>query len=262
MPAMFFVLSKIFWTLAAPSHWLALLVVATAACVLFRWHRAAKLSALLAVALLLVGWLAVGPLMRDLENRYPRPPWPKHVDGILVLGGGFDSLLLRQRHAPGTNRGAYRLVEGLAAARQYPDAKLVFTGGSGALGGSEFPESDTARYVFTELGRDPQKIVLESRSRNTYENILFSKAIVKPKPGEVWLLVTSAMHMPRAMAVAHKLQWRMTAWPSDFITRPDTSGNLWDITGILAAADNLGLVDYAVHEQLGLIAYRLSGKAQ
>ena len=253
---MFFLLSKIFWTLAAPSHWLALIVVAIALCLLLRWQRAAQILVLAGVALLLTAWLAAVPLARAWEDRYPRPAWPRHVDGVLVLGAGFDSMLLRQRRAPQTNGGVYRLVEGLAAARHYPGAKLVFTGGSGALGGARFPESDTARYVFTELGRDPTHIILESRSRNTYENILFSKTIVKPKPGEVWLLATSAMHMPRAMAIARKLDWPMMPWPSDFVTGPDSSRDFWEIAG------NLWLMDYVVHEWIGLAAYRLSGRAQ
>jgi uncharacterized SAM-binding protein YcdF (DUF218 family) len=256
MRAMFFVLSKIFWTLAAPSHWLGLLVGATALSLLLRWQRAAKIFALAATAVLLTAWLAAVPLARAWEDRYPRPPWPRHVDGVLVLGAGFDSLFLHQRHAPRTNGGTFRLVEGLAAARHYPDARLVFTGGSGALEGSPFPETDTARYVFTELGRDPAQMILEARSRNTYENILFSKAMVKPRPDQVWLLVTSAMHMPRAMAIAQKLQWPMTPWPSDFITGPQSSRDFWEV------AENLALMDYVVHEWIGLAAYRLSGKAQ
>ena len=253
---MFFTLSKIFWILAAPSHWLVVLVVAMVLCLLLRRHGMAKLLGLAAVGLMLVAWLAALPLARAWEDRYPRPAWPKQVDGILVLGAGFDSALLRQRHAPQENGGVYRLVEGLAAARRYPGAKLVFTGGSGALGGSPFPESETARYVFTELGRAPGQMILESQSRNTYENILFSKALVKPKPGEVWLLATSAMHMPRAMAIARKLNWPMTPWSTDFITGPDSRRDFWSLTG------NFVLLDYVVHEWIGLAAYRLSGKAQ
>jgi uncharacterized SAM-binding protein YcdF (DUF218 family) len=253
---MFFVLSKLFWILAAPSHWLVLLVMATAFCLLLSWYRAAKVFALAAVALVLVAWLAAPPLVRDWEERYPRPAWPARVDGVLVLGSGFDSALLRARKAPQTNAGVIRLVEGVAAARRYPQARLVFTGGSGALGGALFPEADTARYVFVELGRDPRRMILESRSRNTYENLLFSKAMVKPRPGEVWLLATSAMHMPRAMAIARKLNWSMTPWPTDFMTGPESSRDIWEITG------NFAFLDYVVHEWIGLAAYRLSGKAQ
>ena len=253
---MFFVLSKIFWLLAAPSHWLGLLVVATALCLLLRWYRAAKLFAVAAVLLLVVAGLTAVPLARALEDRYPRPSWPARVDGILVLGSGFDTALLRARGAPQANGGAYRLEAGFAAARHYPRARLVFSGGSGALGGAPFSEAETARVIFAELGQNPKQLMLESRSRNTYENFLFSKALVKPKPGEVWLLATSAMHMPRAMAVARKLDWPMTPWPSDYITAPSGGGNLLEING------NLGLMDYAVHEWVGLLAYRLSGKAQ
>src|SRR6185503_5184732 len=116
---MFFTLSKIFWIVAAPSHWLGLLVVATALCLLFRWARTARLLALGAVAVLVLAWLAAVPLARGWENRYPRPSWPGHVDGVVVLGGGYDSQLLRQRNAPQANESAYRLVEGFAAARHY-----------------------------------------------------------------------------------------------------------------------------------------------
>ena len=256
MAGMFFTLSKIFWILAAPSHWLGLLLIAAAVCLVLRWYRAGRVLVLAAVLLLLVAWLAAVPLARAWEERYPRPPWPAHVDGVLVLGSGFDSALLRDRRAPQSNAGVYRLVEGFAAARRYPGARLVFTGGSGALGGSPLPESETARYVFTELGEDPRHMVLESRSRNTYENFLFSKQIVKPKPGEVWLLATSAMHMPRAMAIAKQVDWPMTPRPTDFMTGPESSSDIWGISG------NFAMLDYVVHEWVGLEAYRLSGKAQ
>jgi uncharacterized SAM-binding protein YcdF (DUF218 family) len=98
--------------------------------------------------------------------------------------------------------------------------------------------------------------MLEARSRNTYENIVFTKQIVKPKPGQVWLLATSAIHMPRAMAIASKQGWPMVPWPTDYFTSPTSKGD-W-----LFVADNLGLADYAVHEWIGIFAYRLTGKAQ
>ena len=249
---MFFVLSKIFWMLAAPSHWLDFLVLAAMVCVVLRRIGAARIFALAALLLFVVLGFATAPLMRALEDHYPRGPWPAHVDGVLVLGSGYDTALLRARGAPQLNGGAYRLVEGFAAARRYPGARLMFTGGSGALGGALYAEAGTARYVFTELGQDPARMVLEARSRNTYENILFSKDMVKPKPGEVWLLVTSAFHMPRAMAIARKLDWPMLPWPSDYMTTPGKT---------FAFNDDMGMADLAVHEWVGLLAYRLTGKA-
>ncbi len=252
---MFFVFSKLFWILAQPSHWLGFLVLATAISLVLRWNRAARVFAVAAALLLvLAGFLAI-PLVRNWEDRYPRPPLPAHVDGILVLGSGFDTALLHARGAPATNDGIWRLEAGFAVARRFPGARLVFSGGSGVLGGARFSEAETARIILDEMGQDPKQLILEDRSRNTYENILFSKAIVKPKPGEVWLLATAAMHMPRAMAIARKLDWPMTPWPSDYYTAPSGGGDMLSFTG------NLGYIDYVVHEWIGLLAYKWSGKA-
>jgi uncharacterized SAM-binding protein YcdF (DUF218 family) len=176
---------------------------------------------------------------------------------VLVLGSGEDAQVLHERGAPQSNEGAYRLIAAMAIAHRYPEANVLFTGGSAVLIGTQNAESLTAQYVLTEMGLDKSRLLLEPRSRNTYENILFSKELVKPKPGDVWLLDTSAIHMPRAMAIARKLNWPMVPWPSDYITAPGGTGaGLFDVGG------NLGLTDYAMHEWIGMLAYRLGGKAQ
>lgn len=254
---MFFAVSKLFWLLAAPSHWLRLLFLATILCLFLNRLRTARILAAAAlVVLLLADILPLGAyLTRALEDQYPRTAWPAHVDGILILGGGYDTSVLRTRGAPAANNTAWRLTEGYAAARHYPNARVVFSGGSGILGGVDWSEAETARHVLLGMGLEPSRLILEPRSRNTDENIRFSKDLVKPKPGEVWLLVTSAVHMPRAMAIAGKQDWPMLAWPSDYITRPDF--RFMDHIG-----GNLGLTDFATHEVVGLLAYRVSGKAK
>jgi uncharacterized SAM-binding protein YcdF (DUF218 family) len=259
MPAMFFVASKLFEYLAPPSHWLGLLVLGTALCLLLRRLHAACICAGLAVLVLILAGtpLISHRLIRALEDQYPHPAWPAHVDGVLILGSGESAAILRQRGAPQLNEGAYRLIAAMAAAERYPQARILFTGGSAVLIGAQNAESVTARYVLCELGLDPGRLLLEQHSRNTYENILFSKELAKPKPGDVWLLDTSAVHMPRAMAIARKLDWPMVPWPSDYVTAPGSAGgDLFDVGG------NLGLTDYAMHEWIGMLAYRLSGKAQ
>jgi uncharacterized SAM-binding protein YcdF (DUF218 family) len=254
---MFFAVSKIFWLLASPSHGLAWLVVLAALFALAGRARAARtVSVAAALLLLAIGILPLGTLMiRGLEDRYPRPAWPARVDGILILSPGFDTATLKERGAPATNAGEMRLVGGFDAARRYPRVRLVFSGGSGALGGAIYSEAETARYIFAQLGLNPARLILESRSRNTYENILYSKALVKPGRGEVWLLITSAIHMPRAMGIAKKLNWPMLPWPTDYLTGTRSAGADFNIV------DNLGATDYAVHEWVGLLAYRLSGKS-
>lgn len=255
--AMFFILSKLFWSLAAPSHLLTFLVLMTGVCLVFHRRRSALALGGLAGLILIVADFSPLPVMamRAMESEYPRPPSPPHVDGILILGSGYNTALLKARGAPQANAGAYRLVEGFIAARHHPEARVVFSGGSGSLKGSRYSEAGTARYVLEELGLDPQRLTLEDRSRNTYENILFSRQIVKPRPGEVWLLATSAMHLPRAMAIAKKQGWPMLPWPTDYITLPQGQRD-WTQVG-----DNLSDADYVVHEWVGLFVYRLTGKA-
>ena len=254
---MFFWLSKIFWLFAAPSSLLLLLIAAVVLCLLFRWRIAARRFALAAGALFLLA--GVFPLqnilLRHLENQYPRGGWPARVDGVVILGGGLDWRVLQSRGVPAPEAGTARLLSGYEVARRYPGAKVIFAGGSGELGSAGLSEGDGARHFFGQMGLAPKRLILEQRSRNTYENILHAREIANPKPGQVWLLATSALHMPRAMGVARKLGWDIQPWPTDYITT--TTG----IFGILEYARNLDRADYAVREGLGLLVYRLTGRA-
>lgn len=249
---MFFSLSKLFWLLAAPSHVLAWLVLAAALCVLMRRPRAAgRLSIAAAILFLLIGILPLQTLLiRALEDRYPRAAWPSHVDGVLVLGGGLNAAILEARHAPAQEGSEARLVSAYEVARRYPRARVVFSGGSARLNPSAYTEADAASAIFRQMGLDPARLVLETRSRNTYENILFSRDRVRPKAGEVWLLATSAIQMPRAMMVARQAGWALLPWPTDYITAAG-------IRRSYSISANLALADAGFHEWVGLLIYRL-----
>jgi len=249
---MFFSLSKLFWLVAAPSHILAWLVLAAGLCALIGWSRAARgYSIAAAILFLMIGILPFQTLLiRPLEDRYPRPAWPSRVDGVLVLGGGLDAAVLQVRHVPAQEGTEARLVSAYEVARRYPSARVVFSGGSARLNGSVYTEADAARAIFQQMGLDPARLILESRSRNTYENILFSRDLVRPKVGGVWLLATSAIQMPRAMTVARRAGWGLVPWPTDYITAPGTRRSY-------SISANLGLADAAFHEWIGLLAYRL-----
>lgn len=240
----FFALSKLLWYLVEPSH---LLVWAALASVIFRKRLLAGLVALGLLALLI---LPIGNwALRPLEDLYPRPDWPIHVDGILVLGEGLSGEVLADRGVPGVGQDGGTLLAGIILAKRYPDARLVFAGGSGELGGS-VAEARVAENLFGQIGLAPQ---IEDRSRNTEENLLFARELAHPKEGEVWLLVAEALHMPRAMAVSRKLGWALLPWPSDYLTLKHGS------EGPLSLALNLAHLDKAAHEALGLLAYRLAG---
>ena len=254
---MFFWLSKLVWMVITPSSLLLLLAAAALLCLLLRWRVLARWLGVAAFGMfLLVGIFPLQDiLLRALENQYPRGAWPARVDGVLILSGGLNWKVLQSRGVPAMELSKGRVVGGFEVARRYPGAKVIFAGGSGALGGAAISEAEGSRHIFAQMGLDEKRLILEQRSRNTYENILFARDIAKPKSGEIWLLATTASHMPRAMGVARKLGWAMQPWPTDYMTTP--SG----VSGYLQYASNLNRIDMAVHEWLGLLVYRQTGRS-
>lgn len=98
-------------------------------------------------------------------------------------------------------------------------------------------------------------MILEDRSRNTRENAQFSADLVHPEPGERWLLVTSAWHMPRAVGCFRQAGFTVTAFPVDYRTRG--WGDRVRLNGF--ASDGLLQLDLAVKEWIGLVVYRIAG---
>jgi uncharacterized SAM-binding protein YcdF (DUF218 family) len=251
------VLAKLFGTLLAPSNLLLLLLVAGLVLRLAggqgtRIRRfgavlvgAAALGLAAAAILPLGAWLA-----RPLEARFALSP-PGPVDGIIVLGGSIDPEASAARGRPHLRGDAERLTEFVRLARQHPEARLVFSGGSSRIGGGR-PESEAAAGFFAELGIAPERLLLEAESRTTCENARHSLALALPKPGERWLLVTSAVHMPRAVLCFRAVGWDVVAVP---VAPIDVARSERRITLALGLRD----LDRAAHEWLGLIAYRLLG---
>jgi uncharacterized SAM-binding protein YcdF (DUF218 family) len=254
---MFFEISKIIGFLAAPSN--ALMVMALLGVGLaLRWHR---LGGGLAVAGLLglavAGWSPLGQaLILPLEQRFAafvddgRP-----VDGIVILGGALDTLVSQARGTPALNEAAERMTAAVSLARRYPQARIVFSGGEARLIFEGMSEADAARQLFANLGLDPSRLQLEGRSRNTRENAQFTAAMVQPKQGERWLLVTSAFHMPRAMGCFRAAGFQPIAYPVDFRTR----GRDDLLRGFDTAGEGLRRSDLAMREYIGLVIYRLAG---
>ncbi len=138
---------------------------------------------------------------------------------------------------------------------QYPDAVHLFTGGTGSLTRQEYKSTDVVRQLFRDLGLDASKIIFESDSRNTYENGKYSRELINPKAGEIWVLITTAWHMPRAVGVFEKQGWSVIPFPVDHYTLPE---NGFDLN--LNFFGNLGDLKTAVREWVGLAAYYATGK--
>lgn len=256
---MFFILSKIGEFFVTPAH-VGLIVAVFGVVLLFtRFAKIGRaLAALGVVALLVLSFSPLGVLLvLPLENRFSPPPDDAPApDGIIVLGGSVDEDVSAARGRTALNDAAERLTALVELARIYPRARLVFTGGSASLAGAAHTEAAAAERFFHEMGIEPGRIVYESRSRNTWENAVFTRDLVAPKPGERWLLVTSAFHMPRSMGIFRRIGFPVIAFPVDY----RTSGGASEWTPRRNAPESLRLVDIAAHEWVGLVVYRLTGK--
>lgn len=254
---MWYLASKLFWAVGRPSAFLLLLVLVSALLLMRTRHSrlgfallAAGAAGLAACALLPVGtWL-----MRPLEERFPQfTPTSDHVDGIILLGGEIDIRTSIDRGMPALNARAERIIAFVALARRYPHARLVFTGGDASLFAKTGTEAGIFRIIVSELGVPLRRVIFEQASRNTRENAVLSRLSAHPKPGERWLLVTSAADMPRAIGCFRAAGWPVIAVPVDFHT--EHYADEW-APGLLPG---LFTVDWAVHEWLGLLYYRFRG---
>lgn len=195
-------------------------------------------------------------LLRPLEDRFP-PVALSHIDGVVVLGGAVSETVSAERGTPSLNRDADRLVAFAALARAWPDARLVFAGGPAvpAAGGS-LTEAEASRAILEQLGLAPGRVLYNDRSETTWGNALNALVLAKPKPGETWVLVTSASHMPRAMGAFRAAGWpALQPWPVAY----RTTKNGWR-RPLQPVGTKLAAIDLAAHEWSGLAVYRLKGR--
>ena len=230
---MTYYVSKVFWLIAAPTSALVLIsAIAALWAVLGNSKFQALLASAAACGLVIGAFTPIGvALTVPLEYRFPfrqadsqAPP-----DGIIVLAGagnaGIDAVS--------------------ALSRDYPKARLIFSG-----------YDASALNRFARLGGDPARVFVESRPRTTSEDALYSAALLKPKPGEKWLLVTWAWHVPRAVGCFRVAGFEVEPYPLG--VRTVHPSHLFTLEGIGSAA--LFQLDVAAKEWIGLIAYRLMGR--
>lgn len=253
---MSFVLPRLFWIVANPLNLLLItFCVGVALAIVWRWRRVGfRVLFFAGAALVALAVLPIGPaLVGALEARFPPPAEPtERVDGVVLLGGAFHTGLAEARGEVSLNDGAERLLAFIELARRYPDARLAFTGGNGRLAPGRLTEAELFLRALAQVGFADGRIVVEDRSRSTWENALLLRDAVQPRPGERWLLVTSAWHMPRAIGSFRKAGWNVVAWPVDYRTAPGAGFDLnFDVV------DGLAAFELAAHEWLGLLGYWL-----
>jgi uncharacterized SAM-binding protein YcdF (DUF218 family) len=256
---MFFYLSKIIWTLIDPANLLTILFAAGLLAFAFKRLLAAKIMLGCSFALLLIfGVFPIGHSgLYFIETRYAVPnPMPKDIDGIVVLGGAIESQKSERSGRPEFNEGAERVLSAMALARDYPNAKIIFSGGSSRLAGSKRSEAVDLDIFLRGMSFDMRNVIFEDQSRNTYENILRSKALAGKAIKGDWVLITSAFHTPRSMAIAAKQGWAFIPYPVDYRSQ----GRYLLLPRRFDILDNLYASKLFLRELTGIVAYKITGK--
>ncbi len=250
---MLYLVSKVLQVIVEPGNLLLILLA------IGTWRlaitRRRKGLALVTFVLVVGAAIAVVPVadlpLASLESRFPvLHALLAKVDGIILLGGAVDPERTAEYGQIALKPSAARITEIARLARHYPATRIVLSGGVGGLLNEPINEARATEQLLIEIGINQDRFAIEDRSRTTHENAEFSKALVDPKPGEVWILVTSAAHMPRAVGCFRRVGWSVVADPVDF----EATTRLH-----ISFADGIRSLSYAEHEWLGLFAYRAAG---
>ncbi len=242
------------WPFLQPSNLLFLIFALGALLLLMKRRRAGKRVLLTATLLTLA--ILILPIqsfmMVPLETRFPQPALPDRVDGIIMLGGSLHAVNTAHWGRPQLSERGERIFETAMLAKRYPTARIVVSGGAWRLAPAS--EAELATELLVELGVPRWRITQEQKARNTQQNAEFSMQLVNPKPDDVWVLVTSASHMPRSVGVFEKLGWPVIAYPVDYETNGKVSWLLASSVG-----DRLSALDFAAKAWGALVAYRVLG---
>ncbi|CAN5774689.1 YdcF family protein [soil metagenome] len=253
-------MQELVWALLQPSSLLVIVVALALVALWARWHALASslltlflLAVAATVALPVTEWIAA-----PLESQIARAPLPERVDGVVVLGGAVEWRVSAARGQLALNASAERIAAAAALAQRYPEARLVMTGVFGDAFARDFravPTDDSLWFGPAFAGRDVRYL---GDARSTYEDALVALRDVAPGPGETWLLVTSALHMPRALATFRTQGWTLLPYPVDYRTTGVPSVRGWRLNWDVATT--LADLDRAVREWGALEIYRRSGR--
>lgn len=254
----FFEVSKVAWALLAPETLLFLPFAIALLSLLARRRRVPIYALVIGLSLIvIIGILPIGDLiLAPLESSYHPNPHLSDVDAIIILGGASDPAVAERWKTSGIGEGGDRYLQGAALARRFPRSVIYFTGGSGNLSGDRISEAIVAPNILEAAGVDRARVRLEWGSRSTSENAQFLLRNAELKSASHRVLVTSAFHMPRAMMTFCAAGWRgLVAYPADFRSASFNAGIGWSF------AHHLQTFDIAAKEWVGLLAYRLTGRA-
>lgn len=254
----FFYLSKILWIFVIPGNFFILLLFIST---ILLWTRYAKIGKVILTSIaftaILISFIPIGNiLLYPLENKFKiNPILPERIDGIIVLSGAVSAKSTALLNQVQVNEQVERELFFMKLGYKYPNAKLVYTGGSSSLTHQQFKGANAGKKLLESQKFDITRVIFECNSRNTYESAVNVKKLIKPKDDENWILITTAWHMPRSVGVFEKVGFNVIAYPVDFRTSKDTLYNIsFNFTS------NLLKFEVGFKEWLGLTIYKLTNK--
>jgi uncharacterized SAM-binding protein YcdF (DUF218 family) len=254
-----FYLSKILNFFINPMHILSLVILIQLFTFFFMQSKKLVIffSKLFLILFLFFGYSPLSNfLLSKMEDYIQTSKYPvQQLTGVIVLGGSFNSgLESKERNEVSLNSSAERLTKVLEIYKKNPRLLILFSGFSGELKPQGWSESDMAKKFFLDQGVKLDNLIFENQSRNTFENIKFSKDIIANYKG-TWGLITSASHMPRSFFTFKKQGLILEPINVDYKT--GTSRMFWINFDISSGLSNWSII---LHELIGISYYKITNK--
>jgi uncharacterized SAM-binding protein YcdF (DUF218 family) len=195
-------------------------------------------------------------LLNKIEDFIKHSKYPNQkLKGVVVLGGSFNSgLVSKERNEVFLNSSAERLTKALEIYNKNPKILILFSGFSGELKPQGWSETDMAKKFFLDQGVRSDNLIFENQSRNTFENIKYSKDIILNYKG-TWGLITSASHMPRSYFLFKRQGLILEPITVDY--RTGSSSIFWINFDIKKGLEHWNII---LHEIVGILYYKITGK--
>jgi uncharacterized SAM-binding protein YcdF (DUF218 family) len=251
-------LSKLLPLIVLPEGLLSSALIAVFVSAYRRSWRGASVSAALAFGIYVTSASPITAhwLMGSLERQHPADPASlPRADVAIVLGGAVHAPS-RPRREPELGDAVDRVWYAAQLYRSGSVKRILVVGGSLPWWPHGRPEAELIRAMLVDLGVPATAIDIGATSRNTYENAVEAKALMQKRPFTSGLLVTSAWHMPRALAIFTKAGIPVVPAPCDFRASDTLSGTLLDW---VPQADAFAMTSAALREWMGFYVYRWRG---
>jgi uncharacterized SAM-binding protein YcdF (DUF218 family) len=214
-------------------------------------------SKLFLILFLFFGYIPLSNFLLSKIEDYIQPSkYPiQQLTGVVVLGGSFETgLESKERNQVFLNSSAERLTKTLEIYKKNPRILILFSGFSNEFKPQGWSESDMAKKFFIDQGVRIDNLIFENQSRNTFENIKYSKDIINNYKG-TWGLITSANHMPRSFFTFKKQGLILEPISVDYKT--GISRMFWINFDISSGLINWNII---FHELIGIAYYKVTNK--